>query len=185
MKSKFFLFAAVIALGVIFTAKANALDFGGRFGPCSMDPSICESAAAREAFLAWANRDSDSDGVKNIDDACSDVAGEASANGCPDEDLDGIADDADACPDVAAETEDGCPVAVTEPDTTEPDTTEPDPIVGDKVPESDAGATATEKEDVSSCSLVQNGTGSFNSIVSIAVFAISLAPLTIRRRIKK
>jgi hypothetical protein len=180
MKSKFFLFVAVIALGMIFTAKANALDFSGRFGPCTFHPEICGSADTQEVIAAWANRDSDSDGVKNMDDACPSVAGEASAEGCPDADLDGVADDEDRCRDVAADTADGCPVAATEADPTEPDA-----LVGDKVPESDAGAPATEKEDITSCSLVQNGTGSFNSFISIAVFAISLAPLTIRRRIKK
>lgn len=121
--------------------------------------------------------DSDSDGVVDGSDLCDDTPADTDVNdaGCPDTDGDGLYDDEDACDDVAADTDDGC--AVTEPT--------PDPIVGDKVPESDAGAPATEKEDVTSCSLVNNGAFSFNSLVSIAVFAISLAPLTIRRKIQK
>ena len=54
--------------------------------------------------------DRDKDGVPDNADACPDVAGIASLQGCPDKDGDGIADKDDACPDVAGIKElNGCP----------------------------------------------------------------------------
>ncbi len=53
------------------------------------------------------SKDSDGDGVKDKDDKCPNVAG--NANGCPDADGDGVADADDKCPNIAG-TENGCPV---------------------------------------------------------------------------
>ena len=44
--------------------------------------------------------DRDKDGIADNEDQCPDVAGVASAKGCPDKDGDGITDKDDACPDV-------------------------------------------------------------------------------------
>lgn len=54
--------------------------------------------------------DKDGDGVPDNADACPDVAGPASLQGCPDRDGDGIADKDDACPDAKGPVElKGCP----------------------------------------------------------------------------
>ena len=58
-------------------------------------------------------KDSDGDGVADIDDLCPDVAGTAERHGCPvftDRDGDGVADDIDRCPELAGPKENfGCP----------------------------------------------------------------------------
>ncbi len=58
-------------------------------------------------------KDTDGDGVPDIDDWCPDVPGPASNHGCPvfaDRDGDGVADDIDRCPDVPGPKENfGCP----------------------------------------------------------------------------
>lgn len=56
--------------------------------------------------------DTDGDGVEDSADACPEVAGAATAAGCPDRDADGVADSSDDCPDLAgrASTK-GCPDA--------------------------------------------------------------------------
>lgn len=55
-------------------------------------------------------KDKDGDGIADKDDACPDVAGVASAKGCPDKDGDGIADKDDKCPDVkGTAANNGCP----------------------------------------------------------------------------
>jgi outer membrane protein OmpA-like peptidoglycan-associated protein len=48
-----------------------------------------------------AEADNDKDGVMDADDLCRDVAGKASAKGCPDEDEDSVNDAEDECPDEA------------------------------------------------------------------------------------
>ena len=56
--------------------------------------------------------DADNDGIKDSDDACPQVAGLATLNGCPDTDGDGIADKDDACPTAAGtKANKGCPDA--------------------------------------------------------------------------
>jgi OOP family OmpA-OmpF porin len=55
--------------------------------------------------------DRDGDGLVDSADACPDIAGPASLNGCPDRDNDAIADRNDSCPDVAGLAKyQGCPV---------------------------------------------------------------------------
>ncbi|MEO6327700.1 MAG: OmpA family protein [Ginsengibacter sp.] len=62
-------------------------------------------------------KDRDGDGVVDSLDACPDIAGPASLNGCPDRDGDGIADIKDSCPDVAGIPKyQGCPVPDTDKD---------------------------------------------------------------------
>jgi outer membrane protein OmpA-like peptidoglycan-associated protein len=60
-------------------------------------------------------KDTDGDGVPDIDDWCPDVPGPASNHGCPvfaDRDGDGVSDDIDRCPDVPGPKENfGCPWA--------------------------------------------------------------------------
>jgi outer membrane protein OmpA-like peptidoglycan-associated protein len=54
--------------------------------------------------------DDDGDGIANKEDRCPDIAGLASAGGCPDEDHDGIGDQEDYCPLVAGSKKfNGCP----------------------------------------------------------------------------
>ena len=63
------------------------------------------------------NIDKDNDGVVDSIDACPDVAGLASLQGCPDKDGDGIADKDDKCPDVPGLAKyGGCPIPVTDKD---------------------------------------------------------------------
>ncbi len=58
-------------------------------------------------------KDTDGDGVPDLDDLCPEVPGPASNHGCPvftDKDGDGVADDIDRCPDVPGPKENfGCP----------------------------------------------------------------------------
>jgi OmpA-OmpF porin, OOP family len=60
-----------------------------------------------------AMKDSDGDGVPDVDDFCPEVPGPASNNGCPltgDRDRDGVTDDIDRCPDQPGPKENfGCP----------------------------------------------------------------------------
>ncbi len=54
--------------------------------------------------------DKDGDGIADKDDGCPDVPGPALTKGCPDKDADGIADNVDECPDVAGLVAfNGCP----------------------------------------------------------------------------
>ncbi len=54
--------------------------------------------------------DTDGDGILDQVDACPNVPGQASAQGCPDKDGDSLADDKDRCPDIAgAVAQQGCP----------------------------------------------------------------------------
>jgi len=62
-------------------------------------------------------KDRDGDGVPDSIDACPDVAGLASLQGCPDRDGDGIADKDDKCPDVPGLARyGGCPIPDTDHD---------------------------------------------------------------------
>ncbi|MFT3680636.1 MAG: OmpA family protein [Ferruginibacter sp.] len=62
-------------------------------------------------------KDTDNDGVPDSTDACPEVAGLPSLNGCPDKDSDGIADKDDKCPDVAGLAKyNGCPIPDTDHD---------------------------------------------------------------------
>ena len=58
-------------------------------------------------------KDTDGDGVPDVDDLCPDVPGPAEHRGCPvftDRDGDGVADDIDRCPELAGPKENfGCP----------------------------------------------------------------------------
>lgn len=57
-----------------------------------------------------APKDTDGDGVLDVDDNCPGIAGKPELAGCPDTDGDGIADKDDSCPDVAGLSQfNGCP----------------------------------------------------------------------------
>ncbi len=61
--------------------------------------------------------DRDGDGMTDSTDACPDIAGPASLQGCPDRDGDAVADRNDSCPDVAGLAKyQGCPVPDTDGD---------------------------------------------------------------------
>ena len=58
----------------------------------------------------FGGKDTDGDGVYDKDDACPNVAGLGSLNGCPDSDGDGIADKDDMCPNAkGTKANNGCP----------------------------------------------------------------------------
>ncbi len=60
--------------------------------------------------VKFGGTDTDNDGIYDKDDACPEVFGLASLQGCPDADGDGIKDSEDNCPDVAGPVENkGCP----------------------------------------------------------------------------
>ena len=62
-------------------------------------------------------KDRDNDGILDSLDACPDVAGIATLQGCPDKDGDGIADKNDKCPDIAGLARyEGCPIPDTDKD---------------------------------------------------------------------
>ncbi len=63
-----------------------------------------------KVLLGKSVRDSDGDGIPDNMDACPDLFGDVTAQGCPDKDGDGIADHMDACPDIFGEASaQGCP----------------------------------------------------------------------------
>lgn len=138
---------------------------------CPDTPGTVENHGCPELPAAVA--DSDHDGVIDADDECPDTPAGAVVNsaGCPDTDGDGIFDNVDACKDEAASTEDGCPAAAAQ-DTTS-DTTSNDTA------SNDAGAASG-----GGCTSMLVNTGNSSDIVSALIFAISLAPLMIRRRVK-
>jgi len=60
--------------------------------------------------IKFGGTDTDGDGIYDKDDACPEVAGLESFNGCPDADGDGIEDSKDSCPNEAGSKEmNGCP----------------------------------------------------------------------------
>lgn len=55
-------------------------------------------------------KDSDGDGVSDVDDQCPAIAGNPALQGCPDKDKDGVRDDQDKCPEQPGLKKfDGCP----------------------------------------------------------------------------
>ena len=58
----------------------------------------------------FGTQDADRDGIVDTEDACPQLAGSLSANGCPDRDMDGVEDAEDICPDIAGPFDlNGCP----------------------------------------------------------------------------
>ena len=67
----------------------------------------------QEAKISMPEKDTDGDGVPDIEDACPGVAGKAMFRGCPDSDNDGVIDSKDKCPNEAGPiATDGCPINV-------------------------------------------------------------------------
>src|SRR5207245_10663933 len=65
-------------------------------------PAVPQPAVA--AGPSVSAKDTDGDGVPDVDDLCPDVPGPAEHRGCPvfaDRDGDGVADDVDRCPELA------------------------------------------------------------------------------------
>lgn len=88
-------------------AVANSKDCG------KVTVLIREKEAPSAAAPKVALKDTDGDGVPDIDDLCPEVPGPASNHGCPvfaDKDGDGVPDDIDRCPEVPGPKENfGCP----------------------------------------------------------------------------
>jgi len=147
-----------------------------------LDPKLIDRAEVIGNFF----KDSDGDGVTNMFDKCPDDKGPAETEGCPDTDEDGVWGAADLCPDEAApDTEDGCPIA----DVEQKDVPPP-PIVDAAIPPTDNNIEDNSNVDNAAaldawgqgCSLVGNSGSSLNAIVSMLVFAVSIAPIAIRRK---
>ena len=100
-------------LGIAQTAARQALQASKECGPVKVLIREAAAPVAPVAQVKVALRDTDGDGVPDIDDLCPDVPGPASNHGCPistDRDGDGVPDDIDRCPDVAGPKENfGCP----------------------------------------------------------------------------
>ncbi len=69
----------------------------------------CIQQAGPEEFKGCP--DTDGDGIRDIDDACPREEGSQESKGCPDDDGDGIPNIDDSCPEVYAKTSNGCPKA--------------------------------------------------------------------------
>jgi len=93
-------------LGLAQTAARQAL-------AASRDCGAVKVLIREPAPVKVALKDTDGDGVPDIDDLCPETPGPASNHGCPistDRDGDGVPDDIDRCPDVAGPKENfGCP----------------------------------------------------------------------------
>lgn len=93
----------------------HSLGLAFRFGGKDTDgdgvydkDDACPEVAGLKSFNGCP--DADGDGIKDSDDACPEVAGLAALNGCPDADGDGIADKDDACPSTkGTRAMNGCP----------------------------------------------------------------------------
>jgi OOP family OmpA-OmpF porin len=93
----------------------HSLGFVIKFGGTDTDgdgvydkKDACPEVPGLESFNGCP--DADGDGIKDSDDACPNVAGLAAMNGCPDADGDSIADKDDMCPNVkGTKANKGCP----------------------------------------------------------------------------
>ena len=99
------------------TAAPAAHDAVARSKECGKRAVVIKNKPEPQASLAVATtvtaRDSDGDGVPDVDDLCPDVPGPAERRGCPlftDRDGDGVSDDIDRCPEMPGPKENfGCP----------------------------------------------------------------------------
>jgi len=92
------------SFGNFYTAK----DYDGNFRHNIIGGSVGLFFGKSNAAKA---RDTDKDGIININDECPTLPGSTFLNGCPDKDGDGIADKNDKCPDQAGPvTNNGCPL---------------------------------------------------------------------------
>ena len=99
------------------TAAPAAHDAVARSKECGKQAVVIRNKPEPQAPLAVATtvtaRDSDGDGVPDVDDLCPDVPGPAEHRGCPlftDRDGDGVSDDIDRCPELPGPKENfGCP----------------------------------------------------------------------------
>jgi outer membrane protein OmpA-like peptidoglycan-associated protein len=99
------------------TAAPAAHDAVARSRECGKQAVVIRNKPEPQAPLAVATtvtaRDSDGDGVPDVDDLCPDVPGPAEHRGCPlftDRDGDGVSDDIDRCPELPGPKENfGCP----------------------------------------------------------------------------
>jgi outer membrane protein OmpA-like peptidoglycan-associated protein len=101
----------------LVTAAPAAHDAVARSKECGKQTVVIKNKPEPQVPLAVATtvtaRDSDGDGVPDVDDLCPDVAGPAEHRGCPlfsDRDGDGVSDDIDRCPELPGPKENfGCP----------------------------------------------------------------------------
>jgi len=101
----------------LVTAAPAAHDAVARSKECGKRAVVIKNKPEPQASLAVATtvtaRDSDGDGVPDVDDLCPDVPGPAERRGCPlftDRDGDGVSDDIDRCPEMPGPKENfGCP----------------------------------------------------------------------------
>jgi OOP family OmpA-OmpF porin len=95
----------------ISTACIYKYSFGERnIGTAPLNPSYWQHNLG--FVYKFGGKDSDKDGIYDIDDACPEKAGLKEFNGCPDSDGDGVMDKEDFCPAiVGSKTVHGCPDA--------------------------------------------------------------------------
>jgi outer membrane protein OmpA-like peptidoglycan-associated protein len=99
------------------TAAPAAHDAVARSRDCGKQAVVIKDKPEPQTPVAFAPnvtaRDSDGDGVPDVDDLCPDVPGPAEHRGCPvftDRDGDGVSDDIDRCPELPGPKENfGCP----------------------------------------------------------------------------
>lgn len=103
-------FNDVFALTLKTTYKSQSKQIDGLLG--NNDGGLNHLQHLAGFSFAFGNGDSDRDGVKDSEDACPDVPGVESLNGCPDDDGDGIKNSDDDCPMTAGLAAlNGCPDA--------------------------------------------------------------------------
>ena len=72
-----------------------------------------EQSLEEEELINMIEKDTDGDGVPDVEDSCPSIAGKAMFRGCPDTDNDGVIDSRDKCPNEAGPiATDGCPINV-------------------------------------------------------------------------
>ena len=93
-----------------FEAGGSKVKSDGFSFAINKDNPVMATARFHLRAFKFGGKDTDGDGIEDVDDECPEEAGPEFLNGCPDSDGDGIADSKDDCPDQMGKPENnGCP----------------------------------------------------------------------------
>jgi outer membrane protein OmpA-like peptidoglycan-associated protein len=94
----------------IWLAENFALDFQSTYKHAFEDYGVKHFQHSAGILFKFGGKDTDGDGIYDVDDECPETPGLEQFNGCPDTDLDGVEDRQDDCPNTPGLAEfNGCP----------------------------------------------------------------------------